>query len=234
MTSDELDKLLSARPVGFQEPPRERLPEKTTQGSQSDLKSIVGAIVSQQCPSPLSRAEKDARRAAREAEEARIYAVERAERLAKNRAELELRISEKLLAELKKVDTCCAVLLGPTGIGKTSAAWWSKVKWGGMFVTARELGACERRHSLGDGEPELLKKTCTAEHLYIDDIGTEDPRDLRVIQNVIDERYSRCLATHVTTGMTKSGLSNYLSPPFVRRLIEQHAGHKVLVVDCHE
>jgi len=145
----------------------------------------------------------------------------------------------KLAAAVKLSDTRCALLLGPTGAGKTSAALWAKARYPGLWLHARELGAVERKHPLGEGDPPLLREASTAPTLYLDDLGTEDPRDLGVIQHVIDRRYAAGLATYATTGLTRADLANYLGAAYVRRLIEQHVRRKdgtelaVLFVDCH-
>jgi hypothetical protein len=141
---------------------------------------------------------------------------------------------------LRATDTPCGLLLGPTGIGKTSAARWVAARYPGMWVNARELGAAERQHPLGDGLPPLTRSAIEARHLYLDDIGTEDGRDLGALQFVIDQRYSASRATFVTTGLTAPELSSHLGPAYVRRLVEQHVGRgdgsewPVLFVDCHE
>ncbi len=145
----------------------------------------------------------------------------------------------KLLSALRELDSPCGLLLGPTGIGKSSAARWIAVRYPGVWVHARELGAAERHHGLGEGWAPLIRSAVAARFLYLDDLGTEDPRDLGNLQFVIDARYAAGRATLATSGLTKAELATYLGAPYVRRLIEQHvqkpAGGElpVLVVDCH-
>ncbi len=145
----------------------------------------------------------------------------------------------KLHSALPALDSPCGLLLGPTGIGKTSAARWIAARYPGVWVHARELGAAERHHSLGEGWAPLIRSAIGARFLYLDDLGTEDPRDLGSLQFVIDQRYAAGRATFATSGLTKAELATYLGAPYVRRLIEQHvvkpAGGElpVLVVDCH-
>jgi DNA replication protein DnaC len=148
----------------------------------------------------------------------------------------------KLLAALRKLDTRCALLLGPTGVGKTSAARWARLRHPGLWVAARALGACERKHPLGEGDPQLMREAIAAPVLYLDDLGSEEPRDVAVLQYVIDQRYAAAppRATFVTSALTQVALTSHLGTPYVRRLGEQHVPNgnggewPVLFVDCHE
>lgn len=164
----------------------------------------------------------------------------RRERIRRERALLDPRIrNPKLLTALRRLDTRCALLLGPTGEGKTSAALWAKLRHRGTWMTARDLGASERRHPLGEELPPLLREALRAPVLYLDDLGTEETRDLGVIQYVIDQRYASGRATFVTSGLTPKGLADYLGAPTLRRLVEQHVRRSdgsewpVLQVDLH-
>ncbi|HEY6056258.1 MAG TPA: hypothetical protein VIU86_20170 [Gaiellaceae bacterium] len=164
----------------------------------------------------------------------------RRERIRTARAALEPRIrNAKLLTALRRLDTRCALLLGPTGEGKTSAALWARQRHRGAWMTARDLGASERRHPLGEALPPLLREALRAPVLYLDDLGTEESRDLGVLQYVIDQRYASGRATFVTSGLTPKGLAEYLGAPTLRRLVEQHVARgdgsewPVLQVDLH-
>jgi len=164
----------------------------------------------------------------------------RRERIRRARATLEARIrNPKLLTALRRLDTRCALLLGPTGEGKTSAALWARLRHRGAWMTARDLGASERRHPLGEALPPLLREALRAPVLYLDDLGTEESRDLGVLQYVIDQRYASGRATFVTSGLTPKGLADYLGAPTLRRLVEQHVPRgegsewSVLQVDLH-
>jgi hypothetical protein len=146
----------------------------------------------------------------------------------------------KLATRLRSVDSPCGLLLGPTGIGKTSAARWVGVRYPGFWVSAHELGAAERHHVLGDGWAPFMRSAIDAQHLYLDDLGTEETRDLSCLQFVIDQRYAAGRATFATTGLTRERLASHLGAAYVRRLVEQHvesphgAPLPVLFVDCHE
>jgi hypothetical protein len=185
-------------------------------------------------PMPLRRVvpeaedspEREAARAKRRAE------AEEATRAELN--ELSKRIDPRMLAACKATPTVSAVLLGPTGCGKTSAAKLlglltrSRLEW----LRAFDLGQCERRHGLGDGEPPEITSGRSARFLVLDDVGNE--RDTGPLADVLDYRYSRGLPLIVTSGLTKTGLRDHIGAAFVRRIVEQHAGHQVLVVDLHE
>lgn len=164
----------------------------------------------------------------------------RRRRIEQERAELWPRIKNpKLTAAVRLSDTRCALLLGPTGAGKTSAALWAMARYPGFWVASRDLGAAERRHPLGEGDPPLVRQAISAPTLYLDDLGTEDAKDLGVLQSVIDHRYAKGRATFVTSGLTRVDLSTYLGAAYVRRLVEQHVTRRdgtelpVLFVDCH-
>lgn len=164
-------------------------------------------------------------------------------------ADLEQRMHPRLLAALRLGASPSAVLLGPTGIGKTAAA-----RWIAQFATrtrshhmplrnARELGASERRHPLGEGYPAALREARESELLGLDDLGTEEDRDIGVMQELLEARYSRNAATFITTGLTKHALRDRYGAPSVRRMLEQHAARElrvgkalwpVLIVDLHE
>jgi hypothetical protein len=164
-------------------------------------------------------------------------------RIAETRAELERkRIRHPgLLAELRRLDTRCGLVLGPTGVGKTAAALWAQARHSGLWVHARDLGACERRHALGKGKPAMLERALETTVLYVDDLGSEETQDLGVLQYVIDQRYAAQppRATFATSGLTAAEQSAYLGAPYVRRLVEQHVPKPsggvwpVLYVDAH-
>jgi hypothetical protein len=164
----------------------------------------------------------------------------RKQRLLEERVALQRRIHGRLMNELRKKPTPCALLMGPTGCGKTSAALWLRSGFPGEWLGARELGACERRHPLGDGAPPAFELACAARVLYLDDLGAEDQRDVPVLQHVLDQRYSRTLATVTTTGLTAAQLTERYGAATVRRMVDQHVTHEgglewsVLVVDLHD
>ncbi|MEY4548968.1 MAG: IstB-like binding protein [Pseudomonadota bacterium] len=229
MNIEELDQRLAALPAGG--PPREVLTDRVTSRALAAVTRSLRIV-----PPPTEAGAEAARAAAQKAaHEARL-------RQQAARRALEPRVRDpRLLAALQLADTRCALLLGPTGIGKTSAARWARIRHGGCWIRAIDLGSCERRHTLGHGKPPLLDRAVDAPVLYLDDLGTEDSRDVGVLQDVIDQRYSAQppRATFVTTGLTLDGLRAHLGAPTVRRLLEQHVPKPgsgtwpVLCVDSH-
>lgn len=172
-------------------------------------------------------------------------------------AELEPRMHRRLIAALKGGASPSAVLLGPTGVGKTGAAHWiaemaTLTRFRHMSIrNARELGSAERRHPLGDGYPAVLRDARESELLALDDLGTEEDRDTGVMQELFEARYARNAATFITTGLTKKGLMDRYGAATVRRMLEQHAQREsreeragkaswsgvawpVLIIDLHE
>jgi hypothetical protein len=231
MNAEDIDRLLEQIP-SVARPERSRL---STVGASLPTLSVSaqtmlgGVVIGQRVPSANDTEQRVA--AAR---------LERRADALRQRERLWPRVRHAHLAsQLRASDTPCGLLLGPTGIGKTSAARWLGVRYPGVWVHARELGAAERHHALGEGWAPLMKSAIGARHLYLDDLGTEEARDLGALQFVIDQRYAAGRATFATSGLTKAELASYLGAPYVRRLIEQHVplptGGElaVLVVDCH-
>jgi DNA replication protein DnaC len=225
MNAEELDQaLLGLAPTALA--PRPALPTAAGPAAQAALR-LVGSV-------PPKNDTEDTERERRALEQRRA-------RIARARSELEAeRIkSPKLLGALRQLDTRCALLLGPSGIGKTAAAHWARERHRGLWVSARDLGACERRHPLGEDIPRLLRQSLDAPVLYLDDLGTEDSRDLGVLQYVVDQRYANGRAMFVTSGLTMADLPAYFGAPYVRRLVEQHVRRSdgsewpVLFVDAH-
>lgn len=158
------------------------------------------------------------------------------------------RVDERLRTALMARDevSLSAVLLGPTGCGKSTAAALlvhralsecadegrRGVVLDVCWTNATDLALAERRHPLGQGEPPLVRRARTAGALVVDDIGLEATEG--AIFPVLSHRYHHRLPTIATTGLTKSELSAHLGAAGVRRLTEQHAGFRVLVVDCHD
>ena len=155
------------------------------------------------------------------------------QRLAELRAPLEPRIQSDLLGRLRAEESPSALLLGPTGCGKTSAALWliARVRKSARFVTSAELTNAEREHRLGDGPPPLVDRCRTAGYLVLDDVGFE--REPFAVQDLLNVRYQLSLPTIVTTGLTMRELRDRFGAAYVRRIAEQHAGHQVLIWSGH-
>lgn len=148
--------------------------------------------------------------------------------------QLASRVDPRLMAALRKGASPSALLMGPTGIGKTSGARWLMAaglrEQPHYFVRSVELCECRKNHPLGAGPPELVDLAKGHRYLILDDVGTE--RDPAELQEVLDYRYFRSMPTVVTTGLNRDELTNHIGAASVRRILEQHAGHKVIVVDA--
>lgn len=155
------------------------------------------------------------------------------------RLTLEPRIAPKLLAALRTHRTPCALFLGPTGCGKTSAARWVMAAHSCHLIRARDLASSSKRHGLGDGYPPEIERCRERGVLVIDDVGSEGS-EVAALQDVLDHRYSRCYPTLVTSGLTVGELQHHLGVAYYRRIVDQHVLRNdgtefpVLVVDCHE
>ena len=150
------------------------------------------------------------------------------EELADKRAKLEPRIKPFLLDRIRKQPTPCALLLGPTGVGKTSAMRWLALAVGprAYEIRASRLGSAPGRHPLGGGDAAEIVRARSARVLCLDDVGTEEERYIGIIQEVIDYRYSEGLATITTSGLRQEELAERLGAAYTRRLVEQHVLHK--------
>ncbi len=153
----------------------------------------------------------------------------------------------RLLAQLREVRTVAALLAGPTGCGKTTGAAVLvsralaefEVSGGERFACATdlvwtnavELALAERRHALGQGEPELLAKARRCGLLVLDDVGLEEQG---AVFPILSARYDECRPTIVTTALPPGGLTKHLGAAGVRRVVEQHVGTPVLVAKCHD
>lgn len=253
MTKEELDQLLSAIPVGATDNAQRRAVEAPPRApKQSHLSpsgrtamAFAGFVAA---PDAISSEEQSRRAAHRAAHEAKLAAAQASADEEKRAADEEKaalpgklvrRTDRRIMAAIREWSPCL-LLLGPTGVGKTSAMRWLRLGHNGSWYNARELAACERRHSLGDGEPPDLVHACSREILYLDDLGTEDARDIAVLKHVIERRYANGYPTIANTGLTKAMLTERYEAPTVRRLLEQHVRRRdggewpVLVVDCHD
>lgn len=147
-------------------------------------------------------------------------------------AEVDAAIHRDLWAWCEVPTAGWALLSGPTGAGKSTAAavalrevllggWSGTVGW----HSARELAHAARMWPLGEGEAPLLSRARRVGLLVIDDLGLErDPLDLI---DILHDRYDGMRPTWVTTGLSVAGLEARYGDAVVRRLTE---GAAVVVV----
>jgi DNA replication protein DnaC len=156
---------------------------------------------------------------------------------------------EKLrtVAERYTLERGSLLLLGPSGCGKTTTAQAIVQRLGDQIIQsatadegegrfrARSLGCLDSfvwttgndivhayRDSKLGSEPELLVSAKAASFLVIDDVGLE-PFD-NILFHVIDSRYSHCLPSIVTTGLTTEGFIARYGEALDRRLTEKGIG----------
>lgn len=138
------------------------------------------------------------------------------------------------------------VVLGKTGVGKSTAASWilhrvvaAGVQRGGAawarakhvrWFPAVELERARIEHKLGAGDaPEILRAQA-ASVLVLDDAGQE--RDPGAVREVLAARYDLGVPTIVSTNSTVSALDAHYGGAFVRKLLES-GGRKAVIVDLH-
>ncbi len=125
------------------------------------------------------------------------------------------------------------LLLGETGVGKSSAAavlflrllragWreggasWDLAR-GMQWFRVEQLERLMREHPLGKGEcPEYSAAHC-ASVLFLDDLGWE--KDAKAISAVLAERYDAPGLTVITSGLTKKELTERYGAAVVRRML---------------
>lgn len=134
-----------------------------------------------------------------------------------------------------------ALLLGPSGVGKTTAAavlvrrlakqareatvgadshWMARVKW----CEAHALVKAAKEWPLGKGEPPLVDRCREASLLVLDEVGFE-PHD-PILLDVVNGRYKARLPTIVTSGLgsTAAEFTDRYGEAFVRRLSGRDVG----------
>lgn len=146
--------------------------------------------------------------------------------------ELRLRIGLVQLAQ-RSLDAPRLLLIGKTGIGKTSLACAMLRAWreahcrNPAFVSAPRLVAERARMPLGHGDPELLAKALRSPLLLLDDLGNEPHTALSPIPEVVAARHDDELPIWVTTNYEPEKLSERYGNHMARRLLE---GAKILRV----
>lgn len=160
-------------------------------------------------------------------------------------SELRARICPPLWKALEGMppgERCGAVFLGPSGVGKSSAAAYAVQRWRAkvgptlalrervFWLDALEATDAEKRYRLGSGDPEHLSDAYTAEWLVLDDIGTTTSPTL--VQLVLARRYQAGLPTIATTGLTRDEFTSHVGAATARRVLE-FGGIKGVFVDCH-
>lgn len=160
-------------------------------------------------------------------------------------SELRSRMSPPLWAALSSVpsdERFGAVFMGPSGVGKSSAAAYAVQRWRAkvgpstslrervFWLDALEATDAERRYRLGSGDPEHLTDAYTADWLVLDDIGSTTSATL--IQLILAKRYQAGLPTIATTGLKRDEFATHVGAATARRVLE-FGGRKGVFVDCH-
>jgi hypothetical protein len=230
MTREELDAALAARDAATA-PGATRTAPATTPAPMT-----VNALVTSQAVTEDGLERRMATLA--RAEAAERTRGDRARAAEAQRAGIELRPMHPKLRAALEHRTLCALFLGPTGCGKTSAAEWIMVGRRCHLVRSRDLASASRRHGLGDGYPPEVERAREPRLVVIDDVGSEGP-DVTTLQDVLDHRYGLGYPTIVTTGLTVTELRAHLGAAYYRRIVDQHVlksdgtEFRVLIVDCH-
>jgi DNA replication protein DnaC len=121
------------------------------------------------------------------------------------------------------------VLCGPTGAGKTAALVLLCIERnpkGWRWVDGYTLGTSAQRHSLGEGEPELIAMACRARVLIVDD--PDHAKDREPFIEVMRHRYRHQMPTLVATGKSYTELEAHFGDAYVRRIEESGATCKVV------
>lgn len=137
------------------------------------------------------------------------------------------------------------LFVGPTGVGKSSAAalvfrralgtgWrdggmaWDFAQ-GLRWFSAAALSQARREHPLGHGEAPELVRAEYATLLVIDDAGWD--RDPLAVSDVLAARYERQKPTIITSGQTVEELERHYGAAVLRRFTEVGGG-AATILDC--
>lgn len=153
------------------------------------------------------------------------------------RLELRGRVHGKILAAVDAWgwDSPNLLVIGPTGVGKTSGAAELVRRLvalgvgggGDAFVRAqlirwqscRELSEVAREMRLGDGVPEPVLRCQNARLLVLDDIGAQDHAP--TLERILNARYERGWPTITTTGLRSRELTATFGEALVRRMLQR-------------
>ena len=122
-----------------------------------------------------------------------------------------------------------ATLIGPAGVGKTTAAFALARRWAWdarqrfQYSTGYELARAPREHELGDDEPPAVARAKNARILLLDDLGSEPAAPNSPIPELIHDRHADDRPTIVTSWMDRAKLAARFGDGTCRRLLEAPA-----------
>lgn len=138
-------------------------------------------------------------------------------------------IHEWVLAVMSDPDTAPSLLLaGPTGTGKTHAAY-AALRLSAESVRPASWKASSTAALLGDLRPsakndseELMRKFCSNPLLFLDDLGAGKSSEWteEILYRVIDHRYANMLPCLLATNLKPSELAGVLGDRTASRLAE--------------
>lgn len=154
--------------------------------------------------------------------------------------------SEKLrrFVERWKPDHGSVLMLGPSGVGKTTAAAALVRRLAGaavescaraanshtpelelaartIWTTGAALIVARREHALGVGEPPAIARPKAASLLILDELGHESAGADPIFLEVIDHRYTQGAPSIVTSGLTRIEFIARHGDALFRRLTER-------------
>lgn len=126
---------------------------------------------------------------------------------------------------LQAVGSRRVVLLGESGVGKTSLAVAMLRRWSecqakpGAFALATDLASARSRENFGR-ESDLVIAATTSRLLVLDDLGTERDNPRSAVEEVILKRHAEGRSLWVTTWMDPDKMAARYGDGIARRVFE--------------
>lgn len=159
------------------------------------------------------------------------------------------RCEHRLRKSIELRPNLSALILGPTGVGKTSAAAYLVRRALGEYrnslgerfpaaaglawIYAPDLINADKKYQLGAGDAPIVVQALNASALVLDEVMASCCN--QILFDILSKRYQQGdRPVIVTTGLTHTELTTHLSAAGVRKITHQPAPGPVLCINLHE